>query len=438
MRADKRANAGQKLISATEIDHLTGLYNRSYFYEYAHRLYQEEPDRLMDAVVVNIERFHSINATNGHGFGDAVLRALGEEIRAFLEGDEGIAGRSIGDRFAIYCPHMADSRMLFNRLQSRMDALSPNISIQLRMGVSPWQKGVEPEQMFERAQIACNLARGHYKEHLIVFDDQLREREAFEQRLLNEVHHAIEHREFEVYYQPKYDIQVEPPQLKSAEALVRWRHPELGMLSPGAFIPLLERNGQISELDKYVWAEAARQVARWRDEYGLIVPVSVNLSRVDVLDPTLIYTLDKLLEENGLDCSALKLEVTESAYTENANQVIDVIHGLREKGYEIEMDDFGTGFSSLNMLSSMPVDVLKMDRAFIMNIEHEEKDIQLVELILGIARNLKVPVIAEGVENEIQLRMLKKLGCELVQGCYFSRPLPAEEFARILRQTAEA
>ena len=210
------------------------------------------------------------------------------------------------------------------------------------------------------------------------------------------------------------------------------------MLAPGAFIPLLERNGQISELDKYVWAEAARQVARWRDEYGLIVPVSVNLSRVDVLDPTLIYTLDKLLEENGLDCSALKLEVTESAYTENANQVIDVIHGLREKGYEIEMDDFGTGFSSLNMLSSMPVDVLKMDRAFIMNIEHEEKDIQLVELILGIARNLKVPVIAEGVENEIQLRMLKKLGCELVQGCYFSRPLPAEEFARILRQTAEA
>lgn len=137
VRADKRANAGQKLISATETDHLTGLYNRSYFYEYAHRLYQEEPDRLMDAVVLNIERFHSINATNGHGFGDEVLRALGEEIRAFLEGDEGIAGRSIGDRFAIYCPHMADSRVLFNRLQSRMDALSPNISIQLRMGVSP-------------------------------------------------------------------------------------------------------------------------------------------------------------------------------------------------------------------------------------------------------------------------------------------------------------
>ncbi|MBQ7656214.1 MAG: EAL domain-containing protein, partial [Clostridia bacterium] len=139
-------------------------------------------------------------------------------------------------------------------------------------------------------------------------------------------------------------------------------------------------------------------------------------------------TLDMLMEENGLTGGDLKLEVTESACTENVNQVIDVIERLRKKGYEIEMDDFGSGYSSLNMLSSMPIDVLKMDRAFVSNMEYEEKDLQLVQLILGIGRNLKIPVIAEGVETETQLRLLKELGCALVQGFYFSRPLPVAEF----------
>jgi EAL domain-containing protein (putative c-di-GMP-specific phosphodiesterase class I) len=158
------------------------------------------------------------------------------------------------------------------------------------------------------------------------------------------------------------------------------------------------------------------------------LPVSVNLSRVDVFDPDLRTVLDRLLAEYHLDCQTLKLEVTESAYTENASQLIQIINGLREKGYEIEMDDFGSGYSSLNMLSSMPIDVLKMDMAFIRNIEHNERDFRLVELILDIARYLNVPVIAEGVETEHQLKLLRDAGCALVQGYYFSRPLPADEF----------
>ena len=156
--------------------------------------------------------------------------------------------------------------------------------------------------------------------------------------------------------------------------------------------------------------------------------MSVNLSRVDVFDPKLEKTLDEILQVNQLDHDSLKLEVTESAYTENADQVIRVVESLRKKGYIVEMDDFGTGYSSLNMLSAMPIDVLKMDRAFVRNIEHSEKDIQLVALILDIARNLKVPVIAEGVETGKQVELLKELGCGLVQGYFFSRPLHASEF----------
>ena len=281
------------------------------------------------------------------------------------------------------------------------------------------------------------MARGHYKEHLIVFDEKVRQREIYEQRLLSDLRRALDAYEFEIFYQPKFDIQTEPPLLVSAEALVRWRHPELGMIPPDDFIPLLEKNGQVSLVDKYVWEEAARQIVKWREQYGVTIPVSVNLSRVDVFDPVLEGILDRILEYNMLDHDSLKLEVTESAYTENADQVIQVVKSLREKGYQVEMDDFGTGYSSLNMLSSMPVDVLKMDRQFVRNIEKNEKDVKLVALILDIAKSLKIPVIAEGVETENQIRLLKELGCKVVQGYYFSKPLHASEFEAVYLQHAK-
>ena len=417
---------------------MTGLYNRGFFFQYASRMHQERPDAPMDAIVVDIEQFHSINALNGREFGDQVLRVLGSEIHAVAKETGGIAGRFEADRFDIYCRHREDYTALFDRLQHKLDQLAPNANIQLRMGVMPWQGKCDPVQQFDMARTACSMARGHYKEHLIVFDEKIRQREMHEQRLLNDLKRALNGYEFEVYYQPKYDIQCNPPKLVSAEALVRWRHPELGMISPEEFIPLFERNGKISEVDKFVWGEAARQVMRWREQYGVTLPVSVNLSRVDVFDPALEQTLDKILALNGLNHSDLKLEVTESAYTENAEQVIQVVESLRKKGYVVEMDDFGTGYSSLNMLSAMPIDVLKMDKAFIQNIEHDEKDAQLVSLIINIAKSLKIPVVAEGVETETQMQLLKKLGCALVQGYYFSRPLHATDFENLFIRNIQA
>ena len=425
LRAFRRAN---RLISATEHDELTGLYNRSFFFQYAERRFREHPDVPMDALVLNIEQFHSVNALNGREFGDRVLRVLGAELRAAAEATGGIAGRFEADRFDIYCPHTDDYSALFERVQAKLDSLSPNSRLLLRMGVAPWQEGVEPVQLFDRARTACSMARGNFKERLIVFNEEVRERELLEQRLLGDLRRALDNFEFEVFYQPKYDIQSDPPRLVSAEALVRWRHPELGMIAPMDFIPLFEKNGQIAAVDKYVWSEAARQVVRWRAQYGVTIPVSVNLSRVDVFDPSLEDTLDGILRYNGLEPDAFKLEVTESAYTENADQVVRVVENLRAKGYEVEMDDFGTGYSSLNMLSAMPIDVLKMDRAFVRNIEHDEKDVQLVALILNIAKSLNVPVVAEGVETEEQLKLLRSLGCAVVQGYYFSRPLHAADF----------
>jgi diguanylate cyclase (GGDEF)-like protein len=432
-RAERRAN---ELISATEHDNLTGLYNRDFFLEYVNRMHNVNPNQAMDAVVCNIEQFHSVNAVSGRDFGDFVLRSLGSELKAIASERDGIAGRFGADRFDLYCRHTDDHQAIYDRLQSVLDEMAHTSNMRLRMGVMRSQPDIDAVQMFDMARIACNMIRGDFKEHLVVFDDEVREREEYEQRLLSDLQRALDSFEFEVYYQPKYDILVEPAKLVSAEALIRWRHPELGIIPPDDFIPLFERSGKISDVDKFVWNEAARQIVRWRELYGVTIPVSVNLSRVDVFDPALEETLDEIIKFNGLDHDLLKLEVTESAYTENSEQVIKVVSSLRRKGYVIEMDDFGTGYSSLSMLSEMPVDILKLDRNFVRNIDHSEKDAQLVALILDISKELDIPVVAEGVETEAQLQMLRKLGCAIAQGYYFSRPLNVAEFEnKILKES---
>ncbi len=426
----RRANEGERLINATELDPLTALYNKGFFFQYANRIHQDDPEKAMDAIVLDVERFHSVNALNGREFGDFVLRLIGGEIRTLLGEKEGIASRFDGDRFDIYCEHLDEYQSLFDRLQNRLNELSRNACVRLFMGVMPWEQGIDPSQQFDRAWSACNSARKGYQTRLIVYNQKMRDKEMQEQRLLNDLHRAVEDHQFEVYYQPKYNVQGSTPVLCSAEALVRWHHPELGLIPPDQFIPLFERDGRISMVDHYVWAEAAKQIARWRDQYGITVPVSVNLSRLDVFDPALESVLEELVERNKLDRKSLKLEVTESAYTDNAEHLVALIERLRGKGYEIEMDDFGTGYSSLNMLSSMPVDVLKMDKTFIQNLDRDDKDVHLVQLILEIAKTLKVPVVAEGVETESQMNLLKELGCALVQGYYFSHPMPPEDFGK--------
>ena len=428
---------GRQLISAAEHDSLTGLYSRSFFPEYANRLFKYHPELHMDAVVMDIDQFHSVNDLNGREFGDLVLRSIGEEIRAFLAGTQGIACRFEADRFDIYCTHQQDYGALLKRFQARANSHSSKAAIHLRMGVMPWQEGVEPTVLFDRAKAACNKARANYQHAIIVYDDDMRQREMLNQRLINDLRTAVKERQFKVYYQPKYAIQGNVPKLVSAEALIRWEHPELGLISPGDFIPLFEESGLIGIVDKFVWREAARQVAAWRGAFGFTMPVSVNLSRTDLFDPTLEERLMQLIADNDLECHDIKLEVTESAYTDNAKKLLKVIGNLQNLGFEIEMDDFGTGYSSLNMLSEMPIDVLKMDMKFIRHIEENETDMRLVKLIVDIARYLKLTVIAEGVETEGQLALLRDAGCDVVQGFYFSRPVPSADFEQLMRRDRE-
>ncbi len=423
---------GRQLISAAEHDPLTNLYSRNFFFEYANRIHRYHSVWQMDAVVLNIEQFHSVNALNGREFGDNALRVLGEEIKTFLSGTKGIASRFDADRFDIYCAPQPDYRALLDRFQERMNTLSRNANIRLRMGVAPWREDVEPMQLFDRASAACSMVRGDYKTRLMVYDEDMREREILNQRLLNDLRRAVEERELRVYYQPKYNVQCDPPRLSSAEALIRWQHPDLGMVSPGAFIPLFESNGQINVVDNFVWSEAARQIARWKEQFGVTVPVSVNLSRVDVFDPALEETLTGLVEANGLERSSLKLEVTESAYTENAGQMIGRISRLRELGFEIEMDDFGSGYSSLNMLKEVPVDRIKLDLRFLSGKGDMQRGHVIVSHVIQMIASLRMDLIAEGVETEQQALFLQEHGCSCMQGFHFYKPMDVESFEKIV------
>lgn len=421
----------RKLISSTEKDDLTGLYNREYFFRYAEEHDKHHKNQSMDALLVNINHFHVINERYGKEYGNTVLRCVGDNIRNMLERNGGLACRPEADTFLIYCPHSQYETAFLDRLtqglhdESDTTGRHPN----LRMGVyTEVDRNMDIERRFDRAKLAADKGRNTYDQTISYYDAKLHEAHLFEEQLLEDFQKALKQGQFQVYYQPKYDIRPETPLLASAEALIRWKHPKQGMISPGLFIPLLEENGLIQQLDRYVWQTAAAQVRCWKEKFGISLPVSVNVSRVEIHDPALISTFKNIIEENGLSTTEFRLEITESAYTDNSVSIIDTVKQLRVFGFSVEMDDFGSGYSSLNMLSTLPIDALKLDMKFIHTAFSGRTDTRMIELIIDIAEYLKVPVIAEGIETEEQLRTLRNLGCDYVQGYYFSRPVPPEEF----------
>jgi len=418
---------GRRIISATEKDYITGLYTREFFFEYGQRRESFNPGQKLDAVVIDLDRFHVINELYGRNFGNQVLKTVADAVSSFASGCNGIASREEKDVFYILC-HQNDSYDgLVEGIKAGLRQLRSGIRFNPRVGVLP---DVDPSVslllQFDKARNACNTRRTG-SGSISFYSEEMHRKELLEERLLNEMQTALDEKQFEVWYQPKFAVQGEKPVLKSAEALVRWRHPELGMISPGVFIPLFEKSGLIDRLDRYVWTESAAQVRRWRDK-GLPVSVSVNVSRIDLFDSRIGETLTGILEKNGLGFRDIFLEITESAYSEDASQLIEAIASLHDAGFCIEMDDFGSGYSSLKSLAEMPVDIIKLDMSFIRRIHENKTTFRMVELAVEMAKSLGAPVVAEGVENEEQYRLLRQIGCDYIQGYYFSKPLPVADF----------
>ena len=426
------------IIQSTERDVMTDLFNKEFFFRYAEQFERYHPEMEMDAISLDINHFHLINELYGRQAGDEVLIHLADYLKELREETNCIASRIEADKFYVYAQSgLMDYEKVSEEINSHFEDFK-DIFVRVRSGIYlNVDKEIDIERRFDRAVQASNTIKENYSRPIAFYDAAIHERKIFEDRLLNEIEDAMTNGQFFVNFQPKFNVEGDEPFLASAEALVRWKHPQLGMISPGVFIPLLEKNGLIQQLDFHIWEQIMEIRGKWKKEKGIELPVSVNVSRMDLYSSNLIDHLNVILAKNGLEKGKLYLEITESAYTEDAEQIVAVVNDLRDEGFKIEMDDFGTGYSSLNMLADIPVDVLKLDMRFVQNLNSNDKQEKLIRLVMDIARYLGMQVVAEGVEEKEQVDFLKSVGCQLIQGYYFSKPLPEDEFVKYIEDLSE-
>lgn len=419
------------MINMIQYDRLTGLYSKQYFYQQAGEVLLRNPDQQYDIICSDIENFKLINDVFGVKAGDRLLRGIGNAYAERLKGI-GICGRLNSDQFACLLKHRDDyTDDMFIESSILTNGLLDIHNIVMKWGIyNVEDRSVSIEQICDRALLAARSIKGQYGKYFAIYDDTLRNQLLREQAITDSMESALSQNQFLVYLQPKYRIKDEV--LVGAEALVRWNHPVWGFLSPAEFIPLFEKNGFITRLDRFVWEKACAVLHDWDERGYYPMSVSVNVSRADIYNEDLADTLVKIIEKYDLDPSRLHLEITESAYTENPKQIIDTVTTLRELGFVIEMDDFGSGYSSLNMLNDMPIDILKLDMKFIRSEMAKPKSQGILQFIINLARWMNLSVVAEGVETKAQLLRLTEIGCDYVQGYYFAKPMPCQEFEGLL------
>ena len=412
-------------------DELTGIYNKQAFYAKTKEMLLDNPDKNFDLLRINIERFKVLNDLFGESTGDKLLQYIGKFLKE-INLPLCVSGRLYADNFVVcYEAGKGDSRRMINTLQMVADSFAINNRTILSFGLYRIDDKTLPVSvMCDRANMALWKAKGNFKNPYCEYDEKMRQQVLKEQKIINAMERAIQNKEFTLYLQPKYDI--EKGTIIGAEALVRWISLENGFISPGDFIPVFENNGFVYEVDKFIWEESCRYLRKWLDEGREVHPISVNVSRIDLYDPKLVQHLVNLREKYQLPSQYLELEITESAYTEDPEQIITITRQLREAGFVILMDDFGTGYSSLNMLKDIQIDVLKLDMGFLKSSDYSAKGGNILTAILKMAESLKMQTIAEGVETKEQVEFLKSIGCKYVQGFYYSKPLPVDEFEKLI------
>ena len=418
-------------IEATERDDLTGLFTRDYFFNYTAQYDMYHPEAKMDAISVNINNFHLINELYGREAGDNVLHHMGMYLLDLRDKTGATIARIEADQFLIYIPSgVVNYEEISEDIDKHFDTF-PDIHVRVRSGIyKDVDKSIEMERRFDRAMQAANTIKDDYKVNIAYYDESIHQKRLFDMQLIDEFDEALEQGQFQLYFQPKYNIEGETPFLTSAETLIRWVHPVRGMISPGVFIPLFESNGLITKLDFWIWKKAIQCIAEWKEKYNKDITLSINISRVDLYNHNLVSYLEDNLEKYGVSKDQVYLEITESAYSEETNQLVNVVDKLRGDGFKIEMDDFGTGYSSLAMLAKVPVDVIKMDMLFVSGMHSNEKRETMIQLVMDIAKYLKIRTVAEGVEDKETVDFLKSVGCSIIQGYYFSKPLPEEDFVK--------
>ncbi|MBQ7704806.1 MAG: EAL domain-containing protein [Selenomonadaceae bacterium] len=411
-----------------EIDALTGLYNRETFYDKAANIIHDNPEVQYCIVYLDISCFKVVNDLFHTETGNLILKTAADYFQKKINPQIGLSGRIEADHFVLCVPQdTLDMDRLIRELDDTIKSLGISHNILFFAGVYPVADMTIPvDQMCDRASMALNKIKGNYARRYNFYDVGMRDRMLKEQMIVRDMEFALKDNQFTIFLQPIY--RPETNEIVSAEALVRWFHPESGMISPGYFIPVFERNGFIVKLDRFVWETVCKFLRSRLDAGKKIVPVSVNVSRLNFYSYDLLIFLLNLLKKYDLEPWMLKLEVTESAYTDNPQQLIKIINQFKENGFPILMDDFGSGYSSLNMLKNIDIDVLKVDMAFVREIEHSERARIILLMIIGLARELGMGVVTEGVETQTQLDYITNMGSVDIQGYYFSKPLAVKDF----------
>lgn len=414
-----------------EYDKLTGLYTREAFCYHAEQLVKNNPEQKFDIVLSDFINFKHFNSRYGTETGDLLLIKTGEMLS--MSGNDTICGRYGADRFVSIAPHMDEAALSnlenFQLPEQAKDEL-PVFSIVVKFGVcADIDRNMPISVSCDRAYMAVQSVKHQYGRNLAVYDDDLGK--AIHQELIIEenMKSALENNQFHVYYQPKMDISSET--ICGAEALVRWIHPTLGFMNPGIFIPLFEKNGFITSMDLFIWEQVCKDLSEWRDKGIDLVPVSVNISRKDFNLHDLSDRIIQIVDRYNLDHALFHLEVTESCYAEKAEDIMKHINVLHKDGFVIELDDFGSGYTSLSTLNDMNIDILKLDISLLQK-DNPDSDRSVLNFAMQLAGMMKLRTIQEGVETKDQLERLKALGCNCIQGYYYSKPLTKIQFEDFL------
>jgi diguanylate cyclase (GGDEF)-like protein/PAS domain S-box-containing protein len=435
----------RKLAHLTQTDALTGLPNRIYLQARLPQVLQAtaETDRLVSLLYVDIDQFKNINESRGHASGDTLIQVVGKRLRAAISSDD-ILVRMGGDEFVIVTPMMPDiasingvAKRLIECAKAPIDLNGSTVSVTASIGIGVYPTdSMDMESLLKHADIALYQAKEKGRNCFCTFSSdmnvQLSEHVALEQ----ELRRAIGTDEIFVEYQPVVDVATGT--LMSFEALARWHHPVQGLIPPLRFIPVAEKSGLINQLGEDVLLKVIKQQREWLDCEVPLAPVAINVSPLQLERTDFAILVHELCLDHGLDPKWLHFEVTESSWMQESNKHIVTLDTLRSQGSKVSIDDFGTGFSNLGYLKQLPVDTLKIDRAFIQHIDTDSSDAAIVKSIIAIAKNLHLDVVAEGVETVAHLELLREFGCHKAQGYYFSKPIAGKLCRALLEQLGES